>query len=275
VLGGPLTNVVLLFIAIVLLPLDKQLDETPFDGVAPFLFLALSNSALLLFSLWPRMVNSTKGRVPNDALLLWKILRTKRTEIIDLPSLRFLYEADERRRKKDLAGAQRWIIEGLEQFPKSIPLKMMAATILYIQKKYHESARAFALLAGRNKGSKVMDAHILNGIAYSYLLTGNPKLIAKADICSRLAWEQAPNFHFYKGTRGSVLVELGRYEEGLKLLHEALKGHPDNAGQALNACYIGIAEARRGNPADSRNYFAIARRLDPECILLEREQNAH
>ena len=51
-----------------------------------------------------------------------------------------------------------------------------------------------------------------------------------------------------------------------------MKNNPENYGQALNACYIGIAEARRGNPTESRNYFAIARRLDPDCILLDRER---
>jgi hypothetical protein len=272
VLGGPLTNVVALLIAIILLPLDQQLESTPFDGVAPVLFFALGNAALLLYSLWPRTVNSVRGRIPNDALLFWRILRTKETQIEETLSWRYLYEASECQWKKDLIGAEAWIRKGLEKFPKSVWLKMTAAAILYLQKKYGEASRSYALLVGRNKELKSIDAYILNNVAFCYLLSGKPELRTKADTCSRLALKQGPWVPSYKGTRGSVLVELGKYDEGLKLLHEALKSHPEKPERALNACYIGIAEARRGNLAESRNYFEVARRLDPDCILLNREQ---
>jgi tetratricopeptide (TPR) repeat protein len=271
VLGGPLANVILLAIAIVLMPLDEQLDSTPFDGIALFLFLALSNAALLLYSLWPRSMDSAGGTVPNDALLLWRIVRTRTAELNEALSWRYLYEADECQRQKDLEGAQRWVREGLQGFPKSVALRTTASTILNLQKKYRDASRSYALLAGRHRQSKRMGAYILNNLAYCYLLIGEPELLAKADTCSRLALKQEPWAPFYKGTRGSVLVELGKYDEGLKLLHDAMKNNPENYGQALNACYIGIAEARQGNSAESRNYFTIARRLDPDCILLDRE----
>lgn len=102
-------------------------------------------------------------------------------------------------------------------------------------------------------------------------MMGKPELLHKADTCSRLALEKMPWIVYNKGTRGSVLVELGKYEEGLRLLHDAMRNHTEKRGQALDACHIGIAEARRGNLAESRNYFAIARRLDPKCKLLDRE----
>jgi hypothetical protein len=56
-----------------------------------------------------------------------------------------------------------------------------------------------------------------------------------------------------------------------RLLNDALQNHPEKMGEALNACCIGIAEARRGNPLASRQYFDRARRLDPDCVLLGRE----
>jgi tetratricopeptide (TPR) repeat protein len=275
ILGGPLANALLLLIAIILLPLDDQLDSTRFDGVAPFLFLALSNAALLLFSLWPHMVDSVRGSIPNDALGFWRILRTKQTQTNEFLSWLYLYEASECQRKKDLAGAENWIREGLQKFPKSDALRITAAGILYLQKKYPEAARSYALIARRHKAAKSMDAYLLNNIAYCYLLSGDAKLLSKADTCSRLALKQAPGTPAYKGTRGSVLVELGKYKEGLTLLHESLKNHAENYGQALNACYIGVAEARQGSLSESRNYFTVARRLDPDCILLDRELTTH
>ncbi len=95
-------------------------------------------------------------------------------------------------------------------------------------------------------------------------------MLIKADTCSRLALKQIPWLVNCKGTRGSVLIELGRYDEGLKLLHDALRDDSHKPGQALNACYIAIAEARRGNLKESHNYFTLARKLDSDCVLLER-----
>jgi hypothetical protein len=66
-------------------------------------------------------------------------------------------------------------------------------------------------------------------------------------------------------------VAYYQFEEGLKLLHDAMQNHPEKSSKALNACYIGIAEARRGNSVESHNYFSTARKLDPYCVLLERE----
>ena len=266
VLGGPLVNAILLCVAISLLRFDDQLNSTPFDGTMPFLLFALVNAALLLYSLWPH------GQPPNDALLMWRIFRMKDAKIAENLPWRYIFEAERCRQKKDLQRARAWARVGLRQFPENNALKMMAASYLYLQKRYAQAARAFALLAGRDKLSNRINAYILNNVAYCYILLEKPTLLPKADTCSRLALKQDPRVPAYRGTRGCVLVELGNYEEGLKLLHDAMKQHSENYGQALNACYIGIAEARRGALAESRNYFAVARKLDPECILLNRER---
>ena len=50
-----------------------------------------------------------------------------------------------------------------------------------------------------------------------------------------------------------------------------MREHEDDWNKAANACYIGIAHARRGEAEQCRSYFALARRLDPKCVLLERE----
>lgn len=271
VLGGPMANAVLLFASINLLPLDETFKPTIFYGFMPMLLIALSNLLLLIYSLWPHMVNSIAGKTPNDGLLLLKIWRFDKTKIEETLAARYLYEAIECRLQKDIIGTQKWIEDGLRQFPDNLRLKMSAAGIFYLQKKYPEAMRAYALLVGRHQKHENLDSLLLNDIAYSCVLTGRRELLARADICSRLALKRMPWMVYFKGTRGSVLVELGKYDEGLKLLYDAMQNHPEKSGQALNACYIGIAEARQGNLVESRNYFAIARKLDPDCVLLERE----
>ncbi|HTX22686.1 MAG TPA: site-2 protease family protein [Candidatus Aquilonibacter sp.] len=277
VLGGPATNAVLLFLSIKFISLDEVFQSTTFSGFVPMLLLALSNFLLLVFSLWPHMANSTAGKTPNDGLLLWKIWWFDKPKINETLAIRYLREADECRLQKDLIGMKKWIEEGLCFFPHNPHLKISAVGILGLQKKYPEALRAYALLVGRDKKNENLDSLLLNNIAYTCVLMGKPKLLARADACSRIALKLMPWVVHYKGTRGSVLVEQGKYDEGLKLLHDALRNHPEKTGKALDACHIAIAEARRGNLSESRNYFALARKLDPDCTLLEREailQNA-
>lgn len=273
ILGGPLANIAGLCIGTALLPLDDYFGSTPLYGFAPALLFTLANAALLPFSLWPHEFKTASGKLSNDAHLLWRTWRADRATVKEAPSSWYFYEAVECQRKKDFDEAQRWINEGLRIFPKNLSLRNADAGNLYLQKRYLEASRSYALLVGRNKDHKDWETLLLNNIAYNILLTGKPELLPRADACSRLALQRAPWLVYCKGTRGSVLIELGRYEEGLKLLHAAMKSHPGKSEQALNARYIGIAEARRGNLNERHNYFAIARRLDPGCVLLNRESD--
>ena len=113
---------------------------------------------------------------------------------------------------------------------------------------------------------------LLNNIAYVDALLGRPELLPEADDFSRRALEKAPWVVYFKGTRGIVLVELGQYDEGVALLEDALRKHPDKWGKAINASYLGVAAERRGHASESHSFFAMARKLDPHCPLLAREK---
>ena len=71
------------------------------------------------------------------------------------------------------------------------------------------------------------------------------------------------------GTRGAVLVEVGKLEEGAALLREAIGRQKDVRSRAINACHLAVAEYRAGRPEESRRYIEQARTFDPKCFLLE------
>lgn len=73
-----------------------------------------------------------------------------------------------------------------------------------------------------------------------------------------------------RGTRGSVLIELGQAEEGLELLRSSLEKTDTSKDKASTMCYIAIGEARRGNQAEAQRYVQTARLLDPQYVFLER-----
>ncbi|HKS38207.1 MAG TPA: tetratricopeptide repeat protein, partial [Verrucomicrobiae bacterium] len=76
-----------------------------------------------------------------------------------------------------------------------------------------------------------------------------------------------------RGTRGTALAALGRFDEALPLLHEAMRGAEYLNHKASNACTISMAEARRGNLDVARSFLEEARKLEPKCHLLPRAES--
>ena len=111
---------------------------------------------------------------------------------------------------------------------------------------------------------------MLNNLAYVDALLGRAELLPEADDFSRRALELNPGSIELRGTRGVVLVELGKFDEGVAMLQYGLRYHPEKSGRAIDACYLGIAAARRGYASECLSYLAIARKLDPHCPLLDR-----
>jgi hypothetical protein len=75
-----------------------------------------------------------------------------------------------------------------------------------------------------------------------------------------------------KGTRGTVLVALGRFDAGIELLLDSMSRADLANHKAQNACLLAEAEARRGNLETAWHYLGEARKLDPKCVLLKRAE---
>ncbi len=273
VLGGPLVNAVLLGVGVY--GIDAGLDQFKageiLAGLRPAGMFTAVNIALLFFSLWPAVYDTRHGKSPSDGLALWKTWRLTSQEI-EGHVLHYFYkkcEADYHEGR--FADALRWAQEGLEKHPISYELAMMEAAMLRELSRLPESRRAYIRLLGRYYIYPEVRGLIFNNVADGDLLTRDPDLLAEADACSRLALELTRAAYYVKSTRGGALVEVGEYEEALTMLHQAFAQNPDKRGKALDACYIGLAEAGLGRKAESASYLALARKLDSQCVLLDRE----
>ncbi len=272
ILGGPAVNLILALISCIFLWLDEVLKSTRLDGFEPIKVLVLSNCVLLTFSLWPHRFNSAQGKIANDALLLWQTWRQDTSKITATLPYLYLLESDECLRERKFGEAQKWLAEGLRAFPDNHWLKLSAATTLIFEEKLDQARDALRALVTEFEANNNLFPTLLNNIAYVDALLGRPELLSEADDYSQRALESSPTIIYFKGTRGIVLVELGRSDEGVPLLEEALRKIPEKAGKAIDACYLGIAADRRGKTSESAAYFSMARKLDPRCPLLSREK---
>jgi hypothetical protein len=114
----------------------------------------------------------------------------------------------------------------------------------------------------------------LNNIAYTDALLGGDDLLKEADAFSLEAMTAISWMPAVRGTRGTVLVAMGRFEEALPLLHDSMSQAEIPNHKAQNACMIAEAECRRGSLDAARTYLEEARKLEPKCSLLSRTETA-
>jgi tetratricopeptide (TPR) repeat protein len=274
ILAGPIANLALCAITLLFVPLQEIWD---FGGIlrGAALGQALFYTNLVIFvqSLWPHMFDSPIGKLANDGKLLLQTLFKKADMIDNASAARFALEAMGRYEKHQIADALNWIDQGLARLPANFLLLNWRGILLLEQRQFEAARDCFKMLLARTDNPPSVRALMLNNIAYVDALLGGSELLHEADLYSQEAISLIGWLPAVKGTRGTTLLESGKIEDALVLLHESMEHADSSSGKAQNACFISMGEARRGNLTESRKYLDEARKLMPECFLLERATN--
>jgi tetratricopeptide (TPR) repeat protein len=271
VLAGPCVNL-LLAAATVLLFGRPALGFPPhFAPVSVFLW---ANAWTTLVNLLPFRHQSVVGPRWSDGGLLLSLPFWRRDRVDASLASYFAVRVLECRENRDYGEAERWANEGLAAYPANEMLLTFQGMTLLDLRRYEDALDVYRRLLGRGDLQPQLRALLLNNIAYTEYLIGQRHMLEEADRFSaeavaQIGWQPA-----FLGTRGSVLVALGRHEEGLPLLRRSFAANTDDHGKALNACSIAEALMQRGDREGALEMAATARRLDPDCVLLDRVQTA-
>ena len=98
--------------------------------------------------------------------------------------------------------------------------------------------------------------------------------MSEADFYSQEAVAAMPWASSVVGTRGTVMVALGRYAEGITLLKRSMEDADKPASKGENACHLAIALARTGANEEAEKYVQLAEQLSPKCRLIDRAKRA-
>ena len=231
--------------------------------------LVYANVMLAAVNLFPRKVAMTTGMQGSDG---WQLLRTPfmtQSELTRQYVGCLAGEAMQAYAANDLSAAKMWVEKALALDADSGVARNILGIIRMAQREYQAARETFVGLldseAGKEPGLHYL---LLNNIAYLNALLRDPALLPEADQFSAEALQHLPWVPAVTGTRGTVLVELGRLEEGIALLKRSMALHAEKQGKALNACHIAFGEMRRGDLNAARAHLAIARTLDRQCFLL-------
>lgn len=271
VLAGPIPSVAVIAVVLTFVPVD-ELCTNPSGRLMPLAALVAASALNLLVGLLPRKVITPMGKVPSDGLRLLQAPFLSESGVSKELAGYYGLEGWERQRARDYESAIRWYRDGLAKFPDSHALKNDLAVALLRMKRPEEARKLFLELAAESEVEEAVDAIASNNVAASDITIGRPELLEEADRCSAAAYENASWHPNIITTRGAVLVELGKPAEGLGLLREAMEKAHEKHTRASAACYVAIGEHRRGNREEAVRYLEAARKLDPDCLWMEKAE---
>ena len=107
----------------------------------------------------------------------------------------------------------------------------------------------------REEKMLVLDALVTDG-----LISGDPAVCPRLDEWSEQALALGPELPTLLGSRGAVLVELGRYEEGKALLAPLVASSPAQSFDSfMSHAFLARAERALGDEAVARQFADVAR----------------
>ncbi len=256
-IGGPFANFILILgiSCIVKITGNEQL-----------LILILMEIILLIFNLIPRNIKINGKIQPNDGKLIYSAITTDYKK--------YFYNAFEEYKK---------ILLRYEDKEKTLPktflnhdikilLIFIAAQNKLAQGYIEEAVKLLLEILDFEKISQLDRVLILDHLACTVAINGYKKYLNDADQWSKQSLEIASYSTTLKGTRGAILIELGRYDEGKQLLLPLTEPENDDIDIAVSSCYIAKAEYFLGNIETVNDWFVKANEIGVADSILKRIQ---
>lgn len=248
------------------------------DGPRPALALLVANVVLLVRNLIPLRAASPAGIVPNDGLVLLKLPFMKASAVTEALVARYALEADVCREQNSLQEARSWAERGLDEFPDAPLLHLSLGFTLVLSGDCEGARRQFLASAEAKDVAPALRALALNNVAWVDAVTAPNDRLDEADRLSQEALQTLGFVPALKGTRGAVLVALGRHNEAVPLLRDALRVTSDEELHPMaRASYAGalvLALVAQGRLVEAGELLPAARGYNRRSPLLGRVEAA-
>ncbi|MCL5057033.1 MAG: hypothetical protein M1130_03355 [Actinobacteria bacterium] len=232
--GGVALQVIAMALCIVLFGLESK-------GIVNLsAIFVLSNFLMVISNLIPRRVNIKGIKIPSDGLTILKTPFLKEKEIEEILNVDKLIEAYQLLQSGEYSVAAMTYQKYIHKVPTS-EIAHINYSISLMRCLKFEEAKSVLINLNQNIHNKKYDYFIYNNLAWLYLLDMNENSLTEADILSKRAFELNPKEPFVLDTRGCVLIELGRYDEGIDMLEKQI-----NLKKPTGLMYISYGYYKKG-----------------------------
>jgi tetratricopeptide (TPR) repeat protein len=208
----------------------------------------------VLISILPYHTKSLGIRIPSDGLGIIKLPFQNTSQIIDKLNNYDLFEAIEYFYQKNYDKSIEILENNTEKLKNNILIKHNLS-LMYLKKGFY--AKSFELLNNivdsiEEKKNSPYKAIVYNSLAWNSLIQQD---IDNADKYSKIAYHLDPDNRNFKGTRGSVFIELGIFDKGLFLLKGLVDFKYPNYQSLCAAIYLCLGYYLINNVKESKMYY--------------------
>ena len=275
VLAGPAVN---LLLVLIILPAIDPANLWKWRAIdkefSPSVMFFYANLWVLITNLLPYDFKHPLGKFATDGKLIIQLPFKKPEALSETHALYFAWEGAELTNQGRLNEANEIYDRGLAQYPKNMHLLSAKGIRHLYEGDFAKAREAFQQVLEQCSNIPGYRALMLNNIAYTNILAGDPELLDEADRFSTEALLILSSMPEVKGTRGSVLLARGRFDEAIPLLQYAADHVLSSRNKAENFSWLAIAEAGRGNHMAAQKFIAQARSFNPDSHALARAERA-
>jgi len=277
--AGPLVSLALWWVGYVPLGHHWLALKAGSDAwIMPGAALVIINSLLLFSSANPCSRRGDVGTPAGDVVQIARLARLPPAQLNGLVLAAELADVTQLMALEQYAAALEAARGHALLAPGNWIARLQLGTLLLLAGEHEAAFRELAALRNEpalaEAGFDQAAALVANNYAWACYMLDDATLLDDADRASAEAHQKLPNAASILGTRGTVLVALGRIEEGERLLERALKRHRSRAHKATVLVGLALASLQRGKPKNARRLLSEAKYLDPTCELLGRGQRA-
>ena len=268
-LGGILFNFAAASLMYLLNGFNFELDKINI----PLVFV-VSNLYFIVINLIPFNFYMDGVKTPNDGLRLLKIPFFNEDELLEIrfyDELSFAYGLLENNEYASALIKYEYLLKKFPQHEKSIAINYSVCLTNSIRL---EEAKDILLKQINSDNGTHRDSLIKNNIAWICLLEGSDALIC-ADKYSEEALLADPNNFDFNNTRGCVLIESGRIDEGIEILKklinisDPMQNHKYNP---MNYLFIAYGYFLKGELGEAEKYLNPVKSylnvLEPDDLFL-------
>jgi tetratricopeptide (TPR) repeat protein len=238
-LGGCLANSILLACSIAMLA---------HAGIPIFLYFILIEVVMIISALVPTDILLYGRKHPTDAKQILLILTKDYQQYFLTELQKYLTRMD-----GNLAGP--YIL--LKNDTGTIELFVKAETEL-AYRRFDEAIALYNRLSRAQNASGAERVYFLEILASIVIIHGQKQYLIQADAWSQEAMKLAGYSKTVQGTRGAILIELGKYEEGMRMLIQLTEPDNDPLDIAISSCYLAKAEHHLGNNEQAWSWLKLA-----------------